>query len=126
MEDTSIENSHKEDVETSDSFTENQNNYHEEGISKDNIGSSYEEISHINNEYNQEVITPELNEEDVSVSKSNIVVIESELVNINVIEDFEKLTNDIDETDENELISNENSVYEDLFFFQNMEVISSF
>ena len=118
VEDTSIEHSPKENVETSESFSEDQCNNQEEEISNNNIGSSYEEISQISNvEYNQEVITtPELNEDDVSVSRNNIIVIESELVNINGIDDFDNLTNDMDKTSENEFTHNENSVYRDLLF----------
>ena len=87
-----------------------------------NIESSYEEISQINNvEYNQEVITPELNEDDVSVSRNNIIVIESELVNINGIDDFDNLTNGIDETGESEFTFNEKGVYQDLLFISKFE-----
>lgn len=122
VEDTSIEHSPKENVETSESFSEDQCNNQEEEISNNNIESSYEEISQISNvEYNQEVITPELNEDDVSVSRNNIIVIESELVNINGIDDFDNLTNGIDETGESEFTFNEKCVYQDLLFISKYE-----
>lgn len=117
VEDTSVEHSPNENVEASDSFSDDQYNNHVEDISINNMESSYEEISQINNvEYNQEVITPILNEDDVSVSKDYIIVIESELVNINVSDDFDNLTNDMDKTSENEFTHKENSVYGDLLF----------
>lgn len=117
VEDTSVEHSPNENVEASDSFSDDQYNNHVEEISINNMEISYEEISQINNvEYNQEVITPILNEDDVSVSKDYIIVIESELVNINVSDDFDNLTNDMDKTSENEFTHNENSVYRDLLF----------
>ena len=117
VEDTSVEHSPNENVEASDSFSDDQYNNHVEEISINNMESSYEEISQINNvEYNQEVITPILNEDDVSVSKDYIIVIESELVNINVSDDFDNLTNDMDKTSENEFTHKENSVYRDLLF----------
>ena len=93
------ESSTEEDYKTSDTVDEDLKDYNQD----------YQSYSHVTYEDDDQVIIPELNEDDVSVTH-NIDVIELETIYSNVIEDINDLTDDINETSEDELTFDENSV----------------
>lgn len=96
------ESSAEDDFKASDTFDEDLNDYKQEDQScqfDDCFEENQDEFINI----------PELNEDDVSVTH-NIDVIELELVYDNLIDDIDDLTDDINETGEDELTLDENSV----------------